>query len=99
MTTAAVLEELDTAWKGDALQLLAKVAESGADFDAYTLQEEHGLRQPPHPNQWGMLFRTAYAAQIITPIGFHQSQRPGRSGGVCRVWRGLPNGTYRNAAA
>ncbi|WP_341394027.1 hypothetical protein [Arthrobacter sp. G119Y2] len=96
MSTAAALE--DTTWKGDALQLLAKVAESGADFDAYTLQEEHGLRQPPHPNMWGALFRSAYSAQIITPIGFHQSLRPGRSGGVCRIWRGLPNGTYRNAA-
>lgn len=95
--TAAVLE--DPNWTADALQLLARVAESGEDFDAYALETVHGLRPPPHPNQWGRLFRTAYAAQIITPIGFHQSERRGRSGGVCRIWRGLPNDTYRKAAA
>ena len=89
----------DNAWKADALDLLSKVAESGEDFDAYTLQEKHGLRQPPHPNMWGSLFRTAYQADIITPVGFHQSQRPGRAGGVCRVWRGLPNTAYMKAVA
>lgn len=97
--TAAVLENTDPTWSGDALQLLAKVAESGEDFDAYALERDHGLRPPPSPAMWGRLFRTAYAAQIITPIGFHQSERRGRSGGVCRIWRGLPNDTYRKAAA
>ena len=98
MTAPAVLEDHDPNWKGDALQLLAQVAEKGIDFDAYDLEAIHGLRPPPHPNQWGSLFNSAYRAQIITPVGFHQSQRPGRSGGVCRVWRGLPNNTYGKAA-
>ena len=99
MTAPAVLENEDPSWRGDALQLLAKVAESGVDFDAYTLQEVHGLRPPPHPNHWGMLFRTAAAADIITYIGHHKSLRPGRKGGVTAVWRGLPNETYGKAAA
>lgn len=91
MSTPAVLDDYDDAWNADALDLLVKVAESGADFDANTLTER-GLRQPPHPNHWGSLFRSAYAAHIITPIGFRQSTRPSRAGGVCRIWRGLPNG-------
>ena len=99
MTTPAVLENEDPSWRGDALQLLAKVAESGVDFDAYDLEHKYGLRPPRHPNQWGALLQTAYKAEIITPIGYHQSERPGRSRGVCRVWRGLPNETYGKAAA
>ena len=97
MTSPAALADDDTTWAGDALQLLAKVAESGIDFDAHALERDHGLRPPPHKNMWGGLFQTAYKAQIITPIGYHQSERPGRSGGVCRIWRGLPNNTYRKA--
>lgn len=89
MSAPAVLEDLT--WNLDALHLLSRIAQSGADFDAYTLTEK-GLRPPPHTNMWGGLFQAAYKAQIITPIGFNQSRRPGRAGGVCRVWRGLPNG-------
>lgn len=89
MTSPMPLE--DTSWNVDALDLLVKVAESGTDFDANTLTER-GLRQPPHPNMWGGLFQSAYKADIITPIGFRQSSRPSRAGGVCRIWRGLPNG-------
>ena len=48
MSTPAVLE--DTTWKGDALQLLAKVAEKGVDFDAYTLQAERGLPNGTYRN-------------------------------------------------
>ena len=95
--TAAVLE--DTTWKADAMAVLKEVARTGDDFDAYTLETNHGVRRPPHPNMWGDLFRTAYRRDIITPIGFHQSERPGRAGGVCRVWRGLPDETYERAAA
>ena len=99
MGTAAVLENDDPTWKGDALQLIAKVAESGEAFDAYTLETVHGLRPPRHPNQWGMLFRTAASADIITYIGHQRSARPGRKGSMCAVWRGLPNDTYGKAAA
>lgn len=89
MTSPMPLE--DTSWNADALDLLVKVAESGIDFDANTLTEK-GLRPPPASGMWGSLFRTAYAAHIITPIGFRQSTRPSRAGGVCRIWRGLPDG-------
>lgn len=89
MTSPMPLE--DTTWNADALDLLCTIAESGTDFDANTLTEQ-GLRPPPHSNMWGGLFQSAYKADIITPIGFRQSSRPSRAGGVCRIWRGLPNG-------
>lgn len=93
MTSPMPLEDLT--WSADGLTLIARLAETGAVFDAYSLERDHGLRPPPHPNQWGRLLRQAYDAHIITPIGFKQSERPGRAGGVCRVWRGLPNNTRK----
>jgi len=97
MSAPAVLE--DTTWKTDALAVLEKVARSGEEFDAYTLQEKHGLRQPPRPNMWGSLFATAHRKGVIAPVGYHQSQRRTRSGGTCRLWRGVPDMTYSKAAA
>lgn len=80
----------DTEWGSDGLDLIARLAETGTVFDAYSLERDHGLRPPPHANMWGGLLQAAYKAHLATPIGFRQSERPGRSGGVCRVWRGLP---------
>ena len=97
MSTPIPLE--DPNWKADALGVLEKVARSGEDFDAYTLQDKHGLRQPPRPNMWGSLFATAHKKGIIAPVGYHQSQRRSRSGGTCRVWRGVPDMTYEKAIA
>ena len=95
MTSPMPLE--DTEWSSDGLDLIARLAETGTVFDAYSLERDHGLRPPPHANMWGGLLQAAYKAHLATPIGFKQSERPGRSGGVCRVWRGLPN-EQRNVA-
>jgi hypothetical protein len=83
---AAVLDDLD--WSADAHEALLKVAAEGKPFDAYTLTEKAELRDPPHPNMWGKLFRQANDAGLITPVGYHRSRRPGRAGGACRVWQG-----------
>jgi len=85
MTQAMVLSDLD--WSADAMDALQKVAAEGRPFDAYTLTERAELREPPHPNQWGKLFREASDAGLIKVVGFHRSRRPGRSGGACRVWQ------------
>lgn len=82
---AAVLDDLD--WNADAMDALMKVAAEGKPFDAYTLTEVAELRDPPHPNMWGIIFRQANDAGLIKPIGYHRSRRPGRSGGACRVWK------------
>lgn len=84
MTQAMVLDDLD--WSADAMDALVKVAADGKPFDAYTLTELAELRDPPHPNMWGAVFRQANDAGLIKVVGFHQSRRPGRSGGACRIW-------------
>lgn len=85
MSQAIALEDLD--WETDAYEALVKVAAEGKPFDAYALTEKAELRNPPHPNMWGPLFRNAYKDGLIKPVGYHQSRRPGRSGGACRVWQ------------
>lgn len=84
--TAIVLEDLD--WSADAMDALERAAKSGQTFDAYDLSETYGLRQPPHPNQWGSLFRKAAQAGLIFPVDFHKSKRPKRAGGRCLLWLG-----------
>lgn len=85
MSQAIALVDLD--WTGDAMAALVKVAAEGNPFDAYTLTEKAELREPPHPNMWGTLFREASRLGVIRRVGFHESRRPGRRSGVCRVWQ------------
>lgn len=85
MTQAMVLDDLD--WSADAMDALVKVAAEGKPFDAFSLTEKAELRDPPHPAMWGALFRQAHEAFLIRPVGYHQSRRPGRAGGACRVWK------------
>lgn len=86
MSRPAVLEDLD--WPDDAMDALEAEAATGATFDAYQMQQRQGLRDPDSPNQWGPLFRAASHRGIIAAVGYHESQRPGRAGGACRVWVG-----------
>ena len=85
MSQAIALIDLD--WESDAQAALIRVAREGKPFDAYTLTEQAELRDPPHPNCWGPLFQNAHKDGLIRPVGFHRSRRPGRAGGVCRVWQ------------
>lgn len=79
-----VLEDLE--WMGDAQLVLVQVASKGEPFTAYTLTQA-GLRQPPSPAMWGVLFREAARLRLITHRGWVPSERPGRKGGVCAQWR------------
>lgn len=54
-------------------------------FEAYDLEEQFGIHFD-HPARWGALFQTAHKAGYIEPVGFTQSRRPARAGGVTRVW-------------
>lgn len=84
MSQAMVLE--DTGWSSDAMDALQRVAAEGKPFDAYDLTQKANLREPHHPNCWGILFRQASKDGLIRRVGFHESRRPGRKHGVCRVW-------------
>jgi hypothetical protein len=84
MTQAMVLIDLD--WEADAREALEKVAKLGNPFTAYDLTEAD-LRNPPHANCWGALFRQAAEDGVIRKVGYIESRRPGRRHGLCRVWK------------
>jgi hypothetical protein len=83
--SAMIWEDLE--WATDAREALERVARLGKPFDAYDLTEKAELREPPHKNMWGSVFRQASKDGIIRRVGFHESRRPGRKAGVCRVWQ------------
>ena len=88
MTRAAVLEDPTAPdWTSQALAALEAAALAGEPFDAYALTQR-GLPQPPHSSMWGSLFKEAARAKIIRKVGVHESERPSRSRGLCRVWLG-----------
>jgi len=83
---AMVLEDLD--WMSDAHNVLVTVAGEGRPFTAFSLTQA-GLREPPHKNCWGTLFREAARLGYITRAWPHYvpSPRPARKGGVCAQWK------------
>lgn len=83
-----VLDNADDWWRSTAERALRWWAESGMEFDAFDITEL-GVPDPDHPNRWGALFQSAVTAGLIVPVGYRQSRRPSRHGGVCRVWKGV----------
>lgn len=77
----------DDVWWGQAMTGISLLALAGNPFDAFDLQSV-GVGEPDHPNRYGALFSNASRAVLIEYVGHHRSRRPGRSGGVCAVWRG-----------
>jgi len=86
MTQAMALTDLD--WMSDAHNVLVEVAAKGEPFTAYSLTQA-GLREPPHPGQWGTLFREAARLGYIRRAwpNYIPSPRPARKGGVCAQWK------------
>jgi len=85
MTQALVLEDLD--WESDAREALERVARQGKPFDAYDLTQKAELREPPHHNMWGPVFRQAAKDGVIRWVGAHKSKRPQRRGSLVSVWK------------
>lgn len=79
----------DDWWRSCVEAGIRHLAATGSPFDAFDLTEL-GVPDPDHPNRWGAAFRAAATGGLIEPIGYRESRRPSRSGGVCRVWRGVP---------
>lgn len=89
MTRPAVLEDPNEPdWTSQALAAIEAAALAGEPFDAFSLTKR-GLPNPPHSNMWGALFREAARAKIIKKFGSHESERPSRARGLCRVWMGV----------
>lgn len=74
-------------WWSPAWRALTWMAEAGVEFDSYALTEL-GVPDPDHPGRWGALFKAGAAAGLIEVVGYANSKRPSRSGGLVRVWRG-----------
>ncbi len=77
----------DSWWSSLAMSALRSLAASGRLFECYDLTEL-GVPDPDHANRWGPLFRAAHTAGLIEHHGYTSSRRPGRAGGLCRVWVG-----------
>ena len=89
MSRPAVLEDLDAPdWTAQALAAIESAALAGEPFDAFALTER-GLPLPPHSGMWGAVFKEAARTKIIRKVGVHESSRPSRSRGLCRVWLGV----------
>lgn len=84
MTQTMIWEDLE--WSTDAREALERVARLGKPFDAFDLTVKADLREPPNANMWGTVFRQASKDGVIRRVGFHESRRPGRKAGICRVW-------------
>lgn len=83
-------------WWQTAMEAIARLAQTGEPFDAYTLTVE-GVPAPDHANRWGALFRSAKSAGMIRHHRYHQSQRPGRASGVCSTWVGIASLMPKNS--
>lgn len=96
---AGLAQAVDNAdpWTFDpAMAALKTFARMNPDrtFEAYDLEDEFGIHFD-HPARWGALFQAAHQAGHIEPVGFTQSRRPSRAGGVTRVWRAARAGNDR----
>ena len=83
-----VHEHADDWWRSTAERALSWLARDGMPFTAWDVSEL-GVPPPDDPHRWGALFRAAYTRGLIEPVGYQQSRRPSRAGGICRVWRGV----------
>ncbi|MCJ0899767.1 hypothetical protein MTX38_22075 [Rhodococcus sp. ARC_M13] len=82
------IENKDDWWWSSAMAALHTEAATGFPFDAYTLTVKYGIANPDHPGRWGGLFSSARHEGVIEGVGYCVSQRPTRSGGITRLWRG-----------
>jgi hypothetical protein len=80
-------ENADAWWWSTAMTAIKHLASTGVEFSAYEITIL-GVPDPDNSARWGALFNAASKAGLIEAVGYQRSQRPGRSGGSCRTWRG-----------
>jgi hypothetical protein len=85
---AETLDHATPDWRAEAEKTLMYLATTGREFTANDLTSL-GVPPPDHPNRWGALFNSAARQGLIRSVGFRQSARPSRAGGVCRIWIGV----------
>lgn len=94
------LEESYKDWRRDALDAIERAALTGQPFDAYTLQKDHNLRQPPNPSSHvGHVFGMASRRGLIEVDALHRSSRPASKVSFRPLWRGLPTTERKTVGA
>lgn len=91
-SAAAILDRADKPWLSCAEAALAVLIRSGQPFTAHALTEL-GVPEPDHSSRYGSLFAAAKARGDILCLGYRPSPRASRSGGVTRLWLGIPRTT------
>lgn len=87
LSVAEMVDRADTWWLDCATRAAREMAGRGVDFTADDLTAL-GVPDPDKPNRWGSLFAALKRDGLIRPVGYRASTRPGRNGGVTRVWQG-----------
>ncbi len=77
----------DSWWTSTALSAIKVLAEQGQPFEAYDVTL-CGVVDPDAPCRCGPVLRAAHRSGLIQPYGFATARRPGRSGGLTRLWVG-----------
>lgn len=84
---AAPIALEDTTWKQDATDLIERWASEGRRFNADDLRQ--AMRQAPHPNMVGSVFRSAARRRLIEKIADNTSRTKSRNGGHQYTWVGI----------
>jgi hypothetical protein len=82
-----VLEHTSDQWKAQALQAIARAAQTGRRFQAIDLIR-YGATEPDHPNRWGAVLHLAHTRGLIRCAGYAPSERPATKRSILRTWRG-----------
>ena len=82
---AAVLDDFDSDWHGDALATIIGLSQAHQTFTSDDLRKE--VRPAPHCNMYGAAFLAAKSAGYIEPVGYATSNNITRRHGVLRTWR------------
>ena len=77
----------DSWWTSTAMTAIKILAEQGQPFEAFDVTLL-GVPDPDSPCRWGPVFRAAHRSGLIKPHSFATARRPGRSGGLTRLWVG-----------
>lgn len=78
----------DHSWKQDAADLIERWATEGHRFNADDLRQ--AMRQAPHPNMVGSVFREAARRRLIEKVADNTSRTKSRNGGHQYTWVGVP---------
>jgi hypothetical protein len=90
---AAVLDDWDEAWTGDAIATIIGLSHSQETFSSDDLRRE--MRPPNRPAQFGAAFRSAQAQGLIESLDSQKSTSKTRNHGRNLRWRRKTQGVTK----